>query len=50
MAITEPTILIVEDELPIVELVTFSLKGAGWSVDAVHNTADAWAYLQNKRP
>jgi len=50
MAITEPTILIVEDELPIVELVSFSLKGAGWAVDAVHNTADAWSYLQNKRP
>jgi two-component system, OmpR family, phosphate regulon response regulator PhoB len=50
MAITEPTILIVEDEVPIVELVSFSLKGAGWVVDAVHNTADAWAYLQNKRP
>ncbi len=50
MAITEPTILIVEDELPIVELVSFSLKGAGWAVDAVHNTADAWGYLQNKRP
>ena len=50
MAIIEPTILIVEDELPIVELVTFSIKGAGWSVDAVHNTADAWTYLQNKRP
>ena len=50
MAITEPTILIVEDEVPIVELVSFSLKGAGWVVDAVHNTADAWTYLQNKRP
>ena len=50
MAITEPTILIVEDEIPIVELVSFSLKGAGWVVDAVHNTADAWTYLQNKRP
>ncbi|MEO0316196.1 MAG: Phosphate regulon transcriptional regulatory protein PhoB [Pseudomonadota bacterium] len=50
MAIIEPAILIVEDELPIVELVTFALKGAGWSVDAVHNTADAWSYLQNKRP
>ena len=47
MAIIEPTILIVEDELPIVELVSFSLKGAGWAVDAVHNTADAWTYLQN---
>jgi two-component system phosphate regulon response regulator PhoB len=50
MATTEPTILIVEDELAIVELVSFALKGAGWAVDAVHNTADAWAYLQNKRP
>jgi two-component system phosphate regulon response regulator PhoB len=50
MAIIEPAILIVEDELAIVELVTFALKGAGWSVDAVHNTADAWTYLQNKRP
>ena len=50
MAIIEPTILIVEDEFAIVELVTFALKGAGWSVDAVHNTADAWTYLQNKRP
>jgi len=50
MATIEPTILIVEDELPIVELVSFALKGAGWSVDAVHNTADAWTYLQNKRP
>ena len=50
MAITEPTILIVEDELPIVELVSFALKGAGWAVDALHNSADAWAYLQNKSP
>jgi two-component system phosphate regulon response regulator PhoB len=50
MPVIEPTILIVEDELAIVELVSFSLKGAGWSVDAVHNTADAWTYLQNKRP
>lgn len=50
MATIEPTILIVEDELPIVELVLFTLKGAGWAVDAVHNTADAWSYLQNKRP
>ncbi len=50
MATVQPTILIVEDELAIVELVSFSLKGAGWSVDAVHDTASAWQYLQQKRP
>jgi two-component system phosphate regulon response regulator PhoB len=50
MAAAEPTILVVEDELPIVELITFSLRGAGWAVDAVNDTASAWAYLQHKRP
>jgi len=50
MASTSPTILIVEDELAIVELVSFALKAAGWEVDAVHTTADAWTYLQGKRP
>jgi two-component system phosphate regulon response regulator PhoB len=50
MATVQPTILIVEDELSIVELVTFALKGAGWAVDAVHDTASAWEYLQQKRP
>ncbi len=50
MAISQPVILIVEDELAIVELVTFALKGAGWVVDAVHDTASAWEYLQHKRP
>jgi two-component system phosphate regulon response regulator PhoB len=50
MATAQPTILIVEDELAIVELVSFALKGAGWTVDAVHDTASAWEYLQHKRP
>ncbi len=50
MAISQPAILIVEDELAIVELVTFALKGAGWTVDAVHDTGSAWEYLQHKRP
>ena len=35
MAAEKPTILIVEDEPPIIELVTFTLKGAGWNVAAV---------------
>ena len=50
MASVRTPILIVEDELAIVELVSFALKAAGWEVDAVHNTADAWQYLQQKRP
>ena len=50
MASRSSPILLVEDELPIVELMSFSLRSAGWEVDAVHNTADAWQYLQNKRP
>jgi two-component system phosphate regulon response regulator PhoB len=50
MALAEPTILVVEDEPSIVELITFSLKGAGWAVDSVIDTASAWAYLQRKRP
>ena len=50
MAAVEPTILVVEDEPPIVELISFTLKGAGWAVDPVSDTASAWAYLQQKRP
>ena len=50
MASARTPMLIVEDELAIVELVSFALKSAGWEVDAVHNTADAWQYLQQKRP
>jgi two-component system phosphate regulon response regulator PhoB len=42
--------LLVEDELPIVELMSFALRSAGWEVDSVQNTADAWNYLQHKRP
>jgi len=50
MASANPVILIVEDEPAIVELVTFALKAAGWDVDAAHTTAQAWEYLQHKRP
>lgn len=46
----KPTILIVEDELPIIELVSFTLKGAGWNVVAVQNVADAWSALQKGLP
>ena len=51
MALAEkPTILIVEDEPSIIELVTFSLKEAGWSVAAVQNAADAWNFIQQRLP
>lgn len=50
MASPSPTILIVEDEQAIIELVNFTLKSAGWPSHAVSTTADAWEYLQNQRP
>jgi two-component system phosphate regulon response regulator PhoB len=50
MASRSSPILLVEDELPIVELMSFALRSAGWDVDSVQNTADAWNYLQHKRP
>jgi len=49
-AAEKPTILIVEDEPSIIELVTFTLKEAGWSVAAVQNAADAWNFIQQRLP
>ncbi len=50
MTVDSATILIVEDEPAIVELVRFSLKEAGWNAAAVHNAADAWEFLQRRMP
>jgi len=50
MAIEKTTILIVEDEPAIVELVTFTLRAAGWETCAVHNTTEAWEFLQRRTP
>jgi two-component system, OmpR family, phosphate regulon response regulator PhoB len=44
------TILIVEDEPAIVELVTYSLKAAGWNTFAVNSAAEAWSFLQRRTP
>src|SRR5688572_23132781 len=46
----ETTILIVEDEPAIVELVTFSLRDAGWNTIAVNTAGDAWEYLKHRMP
>ena len=46
----KPTILIVEDEAPIVELVTFTLKAAGWNVSVAQTAGEAWDFLQQRLP
>lgn len=50
MAVDKTSILIVEDEVAIVELISFSLKDAGWNTTAVHNANDAWEFLQQRSP
>src|SRR6266571_5230028 len=50
MAAEKTTVLIVEDEPAIVELVTFSLREAGWNVCAVQNVAEAWDFIQQRIP
>ena len=50
MAVDKTSILIVEDEPAIVELVSFTLKEAGWSVFAVTSAAQAWEFIQRRTP
>ena len=50
MAADKTTVLIVEDEPAIVELVTFSLREAGWNVCSVQNVADAWDFIVQRIP
>ncbi len=50
MAADKTTVLIVEDEPAIIELVTFSLRETGWNVCSVQNVADAWAFIIRQAP
>lgn len=50
MAVDKTTILIVEDEPSIVELVTFTLKEAGWNTFAVNSASEAWEFIQRRMP
>jgi two-component system phosphate regulon response regulator PhoB len=50
MAADKTTILIVEDEPSIIELVTFTLKEAGWNTFAVSTAAEAWEFIQRRSP
>jgi two-component system phosphate regulon response regulator PhoB len=50
MAADKTTILIVEDEPSIVELVSYTLRDAGWLPAAVHTAADAWDFIHRRVP
>lgn len=50
MASDKTTVLIVEDEPAIIELVTFSLREAGWDICSVQSTAEAWEFLRGRTP
>jgi two-component system phosphate regulon response regulator PhoB len=50
MAADKTTILIVEDEPSIIELVTFTLKEAGWNTFATQTVAEAWEFIQRRSP
>ena len=44
------SILIVEDEPAIVELVSYSLRETGWEIRSAANVADAWSAIVGARP
>ncbi|MGV8891522.1 MAG: response regulator [Burkholderiaceae bacterium] len=50
MAVDNISILVVEDEPAIAELLVFTLRSAGWSPVVVRNVADAWEFLQKNTP
>ena len=50
MATEKTTVLIVEDEPAIVELVKYSLREAGWNCCSVATAAAAWDFLQHNTP
>ena len=50
MASDKTTVLIVEDEPAIVELVRFSLREAGWNCVVAQSTQEAWEVMQTRTP
>jgi len=44
------TILVVEDEPAIMELISFTVKAAGWHVEPAVNAAQAWEALKSRSP
>ena len=50
MATDKTTILVVEDEPSIVELVSFTLRSAGWNSLAVNTVGQAWDAIERRTP
>lgn len=50
MASDTPSILIVEDEPAIAELVTYTLKDAGWNCFTARTAGEAWEFIQRRSP
>jgi two-component system phosphate regulon response regulator PhoB len=50
MATEKLTVLIVEDEPAIIELINFSLREAAWNVCSVQSVAEAWEFLGRRTP
>jgi two-component system, OmpR family, phosphate regulon response regulator PhoB len=50
MAVDKTTILIVEDEPSIAELVMFTLRESGWNVCVVSSAGEAWEFIQRRTP
>lgn len=50
MASDTPSILIVEDEPAIAELVSYTLKDAGWSCFTARTASEAWDFVQRRSP
>lgn len=50
MAVDKPSILIVEDEPSIVELISYTLSDGGWNPIAVNSATEAWDFLHQRIP
>ncbi|MDB5767050.1 MAG: phoB2 [Collimonas fungivorans] len=50
MAADKTSILIIEDEPAIAELIGFTIKEAGWTPSIVHTAADGWEFVQRRMP
>ncbi len=50
MAADKTSVLIIEDEPAIAELIGFTIKEAGWSPSIVHTAADGWEFVQRRTP
>jgi len=50
MSTGKVNILVVEDEPSIIELLKFTLKGAGWNVTVAQNVAEGWSAIQQQLP